>query len=267
MAPRTQRKLSRYAHAQWIVACFLLCIVALPYVREAFERPIDISQILPNSTLRVGLDPSRPPFAFFTPDGAYTGLEIDLAHAIGQQGNVEIVFVPLGFDGLYDALRTNQADIVIAGQEPSFRQEGNGVVYTRHYFDAGLVLVSSGGIETPQDLPGHALAYTFGTPEDALAHQWLRRVRPFELRPYEIPEHALKAVRVGDANAALVDGIAARLYLQEYPTFNVDMAPVSNRWFAVTIRDGRPDLLTWMNDTLRTLDDNGTLDELINQWL
>jgi polar amino acid transport system substrate-binding protein len=201
------------------------------------------------------------------PDGQYVGLEVELAQAIADEIGIPVRFVGLGFDGLYDALKTKQVDVVIAGLQPVYHLDGNSAVYSTHYFDAGLVLVSNAGVENMRDLPTHALAYEFGSVADEEAHRWLRRVHPFELRPYELPEYALDAVRLGEADAALVDALTTRLYLRDHPTFNATYPQITHAFYTVTLRNDRPDMLNVINNTLQQLYDNGTLDTLLDEWL
>ncbi|HYO88947.1 MAG TPA: transporter substrate-binding domain-containing protein, partial [Candidatus Limnocylindrales bacterium] len=68
--------------------------------------------LFPYGELRVAIDPSNTPFAF--PEGTdYAGIEPDLARAIGAKLGMPVRFVPHGFDGLYDALQTDQVDVVL----------------------------------------------------------------------------------------------------------------------------------------------------------
>lgn len=251
----------------WAVVGVLLVAMARPHIIDLFTAPPEASEVFHHNELRIGLDPSRPPFAFFDADGTYHGLEVDLGAALADDIGLPVRFVGLGFDGLYDALKTDQVDVVIAGLQPRYHLDGTAAIYSRHYFDAGLVLVSGAGYEDMRDLPGLALAYEFGSPADAEAHRWLRRVRPFALRPYELPEYALDAVRLGEADAALVDATTTRLYLREHPVFNAHYEPITHAWYTVVTRSDRPDILAVINTTLQQLDDNGTLEQLINEWL
>ncbi|MEL6149272.1 MAG: transporter substrate-binding domain-containing protein [Chloroflexota bacterium] len=249
------------------VVAVLVGAITQPHLENLLQTPAEPRTVFHAGELRVGLDPSRPPFAFFTEDGQYIGLEVDLGRALADEIGVPLRFVGLGFDGLYDALKTNNVDVVIAGLQPVYHIDGNAAVYSTHYFDAGLVLVSEAGFEDMHDLPGHALAYEFGSPADATAQRWLRRVRPFDLRPYELPEYALDAVRVGEADAALVDATTTRLYLREHQDFNASAEQITHAFYTVTLRNDRPDMLAVINDTLQQLYDDGTLDAILDDWL
>ncbi len=249
------------------VAGLLLVFFAYTHLADLLRPPASPKAAFHTGVLRIGVDPSRPPFAFFTPDGQLAGLEIDLGNALGDVFELPVRFVPLGFDGLYDALRTDQVDVVIAGLQPVRHVNGNAAVYSRHYYNAGLVLVSERAYEDMHDLSGKALAYEFGSPSDAIAHRWLRRARPFDLLPYELPEYALDALRLGVADAALVDATSARLYLREHPTLDVHQEHITHAYYTIVSRSDRLDVLAVINAAVQRLDDDDTLEMLIARWL
>lgn len=255
---------------QWLMltAGFLLLSTFLSEIRENTTRlPLHPGEIFHHQALRIGLDPSREPFAFFA-DNAYRGLEVDLGYAIGDAIGIPVQFIGLGFDGLYDALKTDQVDIIIAGLEPVYHIDGNDAIYSRHYFDNGLVLVTDNSqIASMHDLPGYRLAYEFGSPADAEAHQWLRGVSAYELRPFERAIYALDDWRVGEADAVLVDATTARLYQRRFPQQNVAISYVTHQWYTIAMRGDRPDIQRKINLTLHSLSDSGRLEAILSDWL
>ena len=84
----------------------------------------------------------------------------------------------MSFDGLYDALKTDQVDMLISTLTIDPLRAAD-VLYTRHYFHAGLVLVSKQALSAMTDLSGHSLAFEFGSDADAQARRWLRRIPVF----------------------------------------------------------------------------------------
>lgn len=231
-----------------------------PLTRYPYPEPF------PHGTARIGVDASYPPFAVATADGLF-GLEIDLGNAIAEYAGIPAQFTNMGFDGIYDVLRADQVDIVISSLQIEPHRL-NDVRYTRHYFNAGLVLVTTNpDITAMADLPGYALAYEFGSEADGVARQWLRRVLPFDTRPYELPEHALDAVRLGEAEAALVDSISARVYLCNHPQWTAESYSVTDRWYVIATRRDRRRTWQVVNEALQALDDSGELDAMQQRWL
>jgi polar amino acid transport system substrate-binding protein len=63
--------------------------------------------------LRVGVTPNAPPMIFKS-DGRMTGVEADLAEALGQQLGRKVVFVEQKWDKLIDALCDDKFDIIMS---------------------------------------------------------------------------------------------------------------------------------------------------------
>src|SRR5690606_23958432 len=102
-----------------LLALAALALVLLTRPGAPFG-PIDLTwhRIQVNRDLYVGLDPSYPPFAEWTPE-RIEGIEADIAREIARRLDVEPQLLIMGYDGLYDALYTGYVDFVIAGLRPS----------------------------------------------------------------------------------------------------------------------------------------------------
>jgi len=235
---------------------------------NAIERPgPPVRELFPYGEMRIGVDASNPPFAVATADDLF-GFEIDLGRALAEEIGISVRFINMGYDGLYDSIRADQVDMVISTltMDPL---RTNDVRYTQPYFDAGLVLVSpsSKPIVTMSNLSNQVLAYEYGSDADSAARLWLRRIQPFETRPYELPQYALDAVRLGDADAALVDATTARLYLRDYRDWSVQMNYVTSIPYAIALRINRWNTWERVSLALQSLSDNGKLSEILKRWL
>lgn len=234
----------------------------------SIERPNPPEKALfPYGEMRVGVDASYPPFAVATATEIF-GLDIDLARALGDELDIPVRFVNLGYDGLYDALRTDQVDVLISALLVDPARRG-AVIYSPPYFNAGLVLISETNsvVDEMEDLPGHRLAVEFGSQAQTEAGRWLRRVLAFEVLPYELPEYALDAARIGDADAVLVDSITAHSYLRDHENWETQITQITNVPFAIATRADRPDRATAIITALERLIDDGTLGNIIAHYL
>ncbi len=260
---RSAHRIRALIPALTVIALVLL----LALIRRVTEPPPSAPRdLFPYGELRIGVDANNPPFAAATSCGDLWGLEIDLGRALGDQLGLPVRFVNLGFDGLYDVLKTDQVDALIAGVQIDLTRL-NDVHYSTPYFNAGLVLVSDQGLTSMNALPGNRLAYEFGSEADTEARTWLRRVLPFQTRPYELPVNALDAVRLGDADAALVDAVSARLYLRDHPDWRASTEQVTDSLYAIATQSRHPEISAAVDHALQALIDNGTLDDLIARWL
>ncbi len=234
-----------------LIALVLLVLTVLLLSRLTAPVPT-LEDMFPYGEIRIGVDASNPPFATVVGD-ELIGLEIDLGKALGKAIGLPVRFVNLGYDGLYDALKTDQVDMLIATLtiEP---QRASDVLYTRHYFNAGLVLVSlpEQPITAMDQLAGKRLAYEFGSEADALARRWLRRIAPFTTQPYELPGYAMDAVRLGQADAALVDATSALLNLRDHD-WNATMSYVTDNWYPIAVPADEVTRWQLVDQTLRDL--------------
>src|SRR6266487_1673066 len=62
------------------------------------------TRIQQEGVLKIGIDPSFPPFESDDGQGHLSGFDIALADKLAQKWGVKVQYVYSGFDGLYDAL-------------------------------------------------------------------------------------------------------------------------------------------------------------------
>lgn len=220
--------------------------------------------------LRVGLDPTFPPFETTTESGV-TGLDVDLARALAEEMGLQAQFVYFGYDGLYDALATEQVDalisalIIVPGRMRDF-------AYSEPYFNAGEILVRSAAapeIRQMVDLDGRRLAVELGAQGHVEATQWAKRLPDLSVLTRASAEEALDTVAAGEADAALVDGVSGRLYLAMHPEKALARAaePVTVEPYAIVVRIEDERLLAELDRALAELKRNGELDAMISRWM
>jgi len=229
------------------------------------NRPPTIQEAFPTGTMVIGIDPTFPPFAVDNGQEIY-GIDIDLANELADRMGVNVRFVPMGFDGLYDSLIDGQVDVVISALllNPARTQD---VRYTQPYFDNGLVLIAdTANIQAMSDLPGNSLALEYGSNAHSESNTWIQRLEPFDLMPYELPQYALDAVRLDDADSALVDTTTYLLYQSQHPEWESQSNRVTNAYYAIAVRYDREAAWIWVNATLGGIIGDGTMQEIIERW-
>lgn len=220
-----------------------------------------------NQDLYVGLDPSYPPLAQWTPEGI-VGLEADLAREVGRRLEVETQILIMGYDSLYDALYTGQVDLLIAALRPDATQD-HWVYYTRPYFEGGQVLVSRAArpVESMRELDGGVVAVELASAADLVARRWQRRLHTLEIRPYMLPYDALQAVQHAEVDAALVDMISARLFLSEAGGLAIAAEATAPDPYVIAMRRENFRLNDEVEAALAAMQADGTLDMIIERWL
>jgi len=218
--------------------------------------------------LKVGLDPTYPPFELLTNE-ELVGLDVDLANALGKELGVGIEFVYFGYDGLYDALLTGQADVLISALV-IMPERTKDFAYSESYFNAGEILIVRNGeseIEEITDLNGRSLAVELGSQGHVLATEWERKIPKLTIVPFNTPDEALTAVLNQTADAALIDQISGRLFLKENSGLTRIKEPITVEPYAVVLRANDVQLLKQINSSLDHLQTTGELDNIIQKWL
>ena len=201
-----------------------------------------------SGTLRVGLDPTWPPFENLEGE-SLSGIDIDMMRDIGDELGLAVHFDLIGYDGLYDALLTGRVDVLASAlivDETRTRD----FAYSEPYFNAGQVLVVASGSEVGRmrDISAEMpLAVELGAAGHVVATQE-QQLRPLTIATYGTSDDALRAVLNGDATAALTDSISARIFLAATPGLHIADRAVTVEPYALVTRAADATLLRNLNN-------------------
>lgn len=252
----------------------LLALLIVVYVAYVLFFPVPTkpdatwTRIQKEGVLRIGIDPSFPPFEADDGKGNLSGFDIALASALAQKWNVRVQYVYTGFDGLYDALVGSQFDIILSAL-PYNPQKTEDVSFSHSYFNGGPVLVVRGEDNQTKsvfDLAQRGVAVELGTSGDAIARKWQRRLK-LDLQEFDTTNQALRAVGRGEVAAALVDPIS---FYDLQRTGNTNLKVVgktlADELYVIAVRKDSPTLLKEVNSVIDGMKRDGSLDELQAKW-
>lgn len=261
-AMRKQNQLL-YSNRAWL---FLLCCFFL--LAACGGRGETWQRIQETGVLRVGLDPTFPPFETADSKGGVFGLDVDLAEALAAELGLEVSFVYFGYDGLYDALLTGQVDVLASALVVAPERERD-FSYSESYFNAGEILIvpTESDVASLVDMNGRSVAVELGAYGHVEATTWTKRLPDLTVLPFPSPEEALTAVVAGEADAVLIDSVSGRLFLRDEPRLKRVAEPVTVEPYALVVREDDTDLLTNLNQALMTFQQSGQLDQIIAKWI
>ncbi len=267
MAAAATRRLTRRKRTilALLTATLSATLFAILLIRQA-SAP-NISTAFPAGEIVVGVDASFPPFAL--DDGAsLRGLDIDIATAIAAELGVPVRFENIGFYALYDALISGRVDLLISALRID-RARMDDVRYTQAYFDNGLLIVSPAhAAETDIDSLANArLAFEYASSADAQIRLWQEEGRAIKRLPYERPAYALDALRLGLADAAIVDATTLRLYQRKRMNWASQSEYITSDPYAIAARIDRRDAWQLVDRALSALKERGEIAIIIDAWL
>jgi len=223
-------------------------------------------------TLRVCTDPSWPPFEFIDEhSGQIEGFDVDLAGLLAARlmpgRALQARMVPVGFDGLYDAVLAGRCDAVLSAL-PYEAMRTQDVVYSVAYFNAGLVLLvreDTTGVEVLDDLAGRVVGVEWGFVPQGRTRQ-KEMLRNLEARRYDTAEDTLRALQAGEVEAAIVDRITALAYTRACEGLAFVGEPLHDVNYVIPVRPGSFRLLNELDRVLLEMREDGTLEALQQQW-
>lgn len=187
------------------------------YTERGAADPI-WTAIQARGVLRVGADPGFRPFAEAI-DGQFRGYDIDLVTELARRSGLQVEFVPVGYDALYDALSTRRVDLLAAAL-PLAPEQGWRARFSTPYLNAGQVLLLRGDgpldPQTPQ-LGGATIGVALGSDGDSYARQLRARDPSIAVQSaFETPLAAVAALAQGDVDAVITDSVSALAAQQRY---------------------------------------------------
>jgi ABC-type amino acid transport substrate-binding protein len=224
-------------------------------------------RIQQDRVMRVAMDASYPPFEFIDEEGNLVGYDVDLAHELGRRFGVDVDFVIISFDGLYDALRIQRVDLIVSAL-PFDSRLTEDVSYSHSYFNAGQVLVvteDEATIESVDDLAGRRVGVEWGSMGDVEARQLLRRM-DFELYPYPTPEEALLALDERELDAAIADTVSVYQFSRQHGGIKIAGPQVTDDPYVIATLLNSYVLQQHLNQAILDLSSSGFLDQLRTRW-
>lgn len=259
-----------------ILALVAIALAWLVLARLGGEEDETWARIQREGVMRVGMDASWPPFEFVDDDGQIVGLDVDLTRAIGQHLGVEVEFVNVGFDSLYDALYVGRFDAIVSALPYDPLLYGD-VAYSISYFNAGQVLVvrsdetemsesANQQISEVNDLSGKRLGVEFASEGDALARRLQKEIEDLSLENYITPQDMLSALKEGEVEAAIVDAVSAYQFIATEGGVQVVDDPLTDELYVIAVRLDSPLLLKAINEALVEMREDGALGRLQEKW-
>lgn len=249
-----------------IVALLLALVLGLAGCIGPASADESLARVQRAGQLRVGVDPSYPPFAA-DDHGALTGFDIDLAHALADRLGVRVVLVPIDVGSIFDGLLAGQFDVAISAL-PVYPELTQAIAFSEPYVNAGQVLIAAvtSGFQRPADVHGVIGAELGSTAEDAARRLAADRA-DVVVKPYETPAEVVDAVARGAVAAGVVDRVTALQAVHARPTLRLVGEPLTDEPYVVAIRRRDGQLVGAINRALQVLKADGSLAGIERRWL
>jgi len=143
----------RYALASLLIASFAVPQAGLAQAPEW-------------SKIRIGVEANYPPFSQMSPDGKFSGFDIDIASAICAHIKADCTMVSQEWDGMMPALNAKKFDLIVASMSIT-EDRKKSADFSDSYYDIPSTWIGKTGSfsqVTPAALKGKKIIVTRNTP-------------------------------------------------------------------------------------------------------
>jgi ABC-type amino acid transport substrate-binding protein len=233
----------------------------------------DWDAIKASGRLVVGTSADYPPFDYYTPNFRLDGLDIALIREIGKQLGVQVQIKDMAFDGLLDALQLGQIDMAIAAISVTPERDAFLDFTNVYYVGQGVVLARADSridqITSIDDVANLRIAVQSGS----VYETWLRDnllskglMEEKNLMLYTDISQAVRDLKQGRVDLVGLDLNPAEDYVAQGGV-KIVYEDTNRQLYAMAVPQGARDLQDQLNKALTTLQDQGRVAQLIQQYL
>ena len=230
-------------------------------------------RILSEGKILFGTSADYPPFEYYDADYEIVGFDAALARNLGEALNLEVELVDFAFEGLPAALQNGQIDAAIAAI--SVTPERQEIVdFTNVYFTGQDEILARQNSGVPTIVSPPQLAqYRVGAQRGSVYATWVQEtlidgglMPQNNLLLYDKASEAVRDLRQSRNDLVILDKLAADEYIITGGVVSVGRG-LNRQLFAIALPKGANVLQSQLNETLITLQNNGTIARLTETYL
>lgn len=248
--------------------CILICCVIIGAYLITYRRCATRTlQIQDAAVLRVGTNATFAPFTFVNEKGDIVGFDIDLVQEIARRLDKKIEIRDTSFTSLIPELQTGSIHLAAAGFTPTPERAARinfSTVYLKQDPFVIITRPNSSAFARLEDLKGYRVIVNMGYTTDSA----VSAIPEINVIRLDTTADAFMALKSGQADAFVTAQRAAQPFFDQYPdtSLKMTMIPDTQETYALAVSKQYPELLPIINDVLKELERDGTLENLKKRW-
>ncbi len=218
--------------------------------------------------LRVGTEPTFPPFEFTLPgEQTITGFDIDLITEIAKAEGYEVEIQSVPFDGLIPALMTGVIDAAASAITITEERQKR-IAFSEPYYTSGLTALIRASdqdqIKTIADLKGKIIGTQIGTTGSMFAAE----IENATTKNFNTLPEAYMELKANGCDAVINDRPVNDYFLATSNSDGVvSLSEVySAEDYGIAMRLGNDEVITIINDGFAKIKANGVYDTVYAKW-
>ena len=206
-----------------------------------------------------------PPYEYHDGD-AIVGIDAEIAKAIADELGMELEIEDIAFDSIIPEIVSGKADMGLAGMTVT-EDRMQSVDFSDTYAKASqkIIVTEDSEIASPDDLKGVIVGVQLGTTGDIYVSDL--EADGTTVERYSKGFEAVQALSQGKIDAVVIDGEPAKTFVAETEGLKILEESFTDEEYVIAVKKGNTELLEKINGALKTLKDNGTLDEIVAKYI
>jgi polar amino acid transport system substrate-binding protein len=223
-------------------------------------------KLIEEGYLTIGTEAQYPPFEIRKADDSFYGFDIALGEALAKELGLKPKFVDTDFASIIASLNAGKFDVAMSAMTITEDRKKT-INFSDPYFDAGLSMAVpiNSNKQTVNDLNGAVIGVQLGTTGDLYA-SGLKNVK--EIKQYAHAPDAFLDMKNGKVDAVINDDVVNKPIVASDPTaFKIVGGLLTVEEYGIAIPKENEALLLKINAALKKLKENGTYDQIYNQYI
>lgn len=224
--------------------------------------------------IRIGVEANYPPFSMMSPDGKFSGFDIDIANAICTQLKAECTMVSQEWDGMLPALNAKRFDMIVASMSIT-EERKKSADFSDSYYDIPSTFIGKAGSSNEVSaaaLKGKKIIVTRNTPR---AKYLLDNYKDSEILQVAKEAEVTMELAAGRGDIGFGSSLAATAAFLKSPegkAFSRVGAPITlggakqGGGVGMAMRKGEESLRTKVNAALKSISTNGVYKSINDKY-
>jgi polar amino acid transport system substrate-binding protein len=213
--------------------------------------------------LSVGSDIPYPPFEQGK-KGSYTGFDVNLMEAIGEEIGREPEFIDSSFETIFRDVAQGKFEAVMSAATITEEREKVVSFSDPYYLSEQAILVKEGSSITGlEDLKGETVGAQQGTTGLELGKE---KAEAGELRPFPEGPDAINALKAGTVAAVIIDAPVAANAVEEEGGIEIAEKVPTEESYGIAVAKENTELLEQINEGLTATLEDGKYTKIYEKW-
>ena len=261
------KRLSPPATVLFLAALLLSACQAVAPLSQSAARSL-ADDVAARGTVRIGVRNDNPPLSFVTEDGEWVGFDVDLAHAIAAQMNLEPELTVVDGTTRISFLQEGRVDMSIASMNHT-RKRDNAIDFSITYFwDNQSFLARTGEYTTIDELMGKKVAANAGSSAipSWIAYSEAQGGPSPEIVEFSDKLAAMQALRDGAVEGYTEDNITMLALAAGDPGLELLPGGHNPVQFGIGVPNNQSAWRDQVNYALQELWESGVFQEIYSRW-